>query len=69
MRVALLDGLEDALRCEHATLHGRVRPLDLGHVHEPCAAAGEAAAGERQLRDALEAALVQGAGAVSEKDE
>ena len=68
-RVALLDGLEDALGCEHAALHRRVRPLDLGHVHEPGAAAGEAAAGERQLGDALEAALVQGAGAVSAKDE
>ena len=39
--------------------------LDLGDVHEPGAAAGEAAAGEGQLGDALEAALVQRAGAVT----
>ena len=64
LRVAPLYGLEYALCGEHAALHGGVRPLDLGHVHEAGAAAGEAAAGERQLRDALEPALVQRAGAV-----
>ena len=64
LRVAPLYGLEDALGGEHAALHGGVRPLDLGHVHEAGAAAGEAAAGKRQLRDALVSALVQRAGTV-----
>ena len=64
-----MNGLNDSLGGQHAALLGGVGALDLGHVHEPGAAAGEEAARERQLRDALEAALVQGAGAVSAKDE
>ena len=68
LRVAPLYGLEYALGGEHAALHGGVRPLDLGHVHEAGAAAGEAAAWERQLGYALEPALVQRAGAVTETE-
>ena len=59
LRISLLDGVVHALGGDHGALHGVVRALDLGHVHEAGAAADQAAAGERQPRQALQAALVQ----------
>lgn len=60
-----IDGLKGTLRGQHAALHGIVGALDAGHVEEASAAAHQAAAGEGQfLRQALEAALVDGTGSI-----
>lgn len=44
---------EDGLGGQNATLHGRVGPFDLWHVHETGAAADQQAPGESQLWDGL----------------
>ena len=44
----------------YARAHGRVRPLDLGHVEETGRVSDESSAGKGQLGDGLEATLVQG---------
>ena len=67
LRVSFLDGLKDALGGQHAALHGSVRPLDLGHVHEARAAARQAAAGKGQLGYALKSTFIQCPGAIPEK--
>ena len=57
---------ERRLGRDHAGLHRRVRALDLGHVEEARGVADQRTAGEDQLRDRLEAALVQRARAVGD---
>lgn len=51
---------------EHAGAHGRVGAFDLGHVQEAGGVADEGAAGEGAFGDGLEAAFVEGAGAVGD---
>ena len=56
----------DRLGGEHARLHRGVRALDLRHVEEPGGVADQRAAREGQLRDRLQAALVQRPRAVAD---
>ena len=58
--------LGNRLGRQHAGLHRGMRALDLRHVDEPGSVADQRAAGERQARDRLEAALVQRARAVAD---
>ena len=58
--------LEDRLRGQHPGLHRGVGALDLGRVEGARLAADQHPARERELREALEAALVDGAGAVGD---
>ena len=58
--------VEHRLRGRHARLHRGVRAFDLGHVEEARAAADEHAAGEGELRDGLEPALVERARSVGD---
>ena len=64
--VFLLQRLGDRLGRDHAGLHRGMRALDLGHVEEARAVADDGTTGEDQLRDGLEAALVQRARAVGD---
>jgi len=48
------ESLKDGLGSDHPALHGIVRALDLGDVHEPRAAADQTAPGERQPRQRLQ---------------
>mmetsp|Transcript_58296 Transcript_58296/g.126615 ORF Transcript_58296/g.126615 Transcript_58296/m.126615 type:complete len:365 (-) Transcript_58296:687-1781(-) len=61
-----LQRVEGRLRREHAALHRRVRPFDLGHVEEARAAADERAAAEAERRHRLQPALVESTRAVRE---
>ena len=59
-----MNGLYDGLGGQHAALLGGVGPLDLGHVHEPGAAANQAASRKCEFGNTLEAAFVQGPGSI-----
>src|SRR5690606_9200884 len=61
---AVLQGFESRLGGQHACLHRIVAALDARQVHEAGRAADQRAAGEGQLRNRLQAALVDGTGAV-----
>src|SRR3546814_4811887 len=58
--------LEGGLGGQHAGLHGIVAALDLRDVEEAGRAADQRAAGKHQLRQRLQPALVQRAGAVGD---
>mmetsp|Transcript_73962 Transcript_73962/g.186415 ORF Transcript_73962/g.186415 Transcript_73962/m.186415 type:complete len:276 (-) Transcript_73962:1060-1887(-) len=59
-------GTSRGLAREHPCLHGRVAPLDLGHVQEAGATTCDHAAWEGQLRNRLDPPLVQAAGAIGD---
>mmetsp|Transcript_95026 Transcript_95026/g.283748 ORF Transcript_95026/g.283748 Transcript_95026/m.283748 type:complete len:219 (-) Transcript_95026:977-1633(-) len=58
--------LRGRLPGQHAGLHGRVAPLDLRHVQEARAAACDHPPGEGELRDGLNASLVEAPGPVGD---
>ena len=60
------EGRVGGLGGQHAGAHGRVGAFDFGDVQEAGGVADEGAAGEGALGDGLEAAFVEGAGAVGE---
>ena len=61
-----LDRVERCLGCQHASFHGVMRALDAWQIHEACAASDQRAARKRELRYALQAALVNSPRAVDQ---
>ena len=51
--LVVCDGIENALGSQHATLHGVMRSLDLGHVHQAGTAADQSTAGKDHLGQRL----------------
>mmetsp|Transcript_100221 Transcript_100221/g.269175 ORF Transcript_100221/g.269175 Transcript_100221/m.269175 type:complete len:448 (+) Transcript_100221:603-1946(+) len=65
-RALAQQSLRGGLARERAGLHGRVAALDLRHVEESRSATSDHAAREGQLRNRLDAALVQDPGAIGD---
>tara|TARA_R100000687_G_C6416325_1_gene148802 strand:+ start:612 stop:944 length:333 start_codon:yes stop_codon:yes gene_type:complete len=63
---AVLDGLGNHFRGDHAGLHGGVVTLDLGEVQGAGVTAHQQAAREGHFRQGLQAALGDGPGAVAD---
>lgn len=66
--LSCLNVLKDGFSGKHPALHSIVGALDLRHVHEAGPAANQATPREGQLRDALQATLIEGPRAVAARN-